>query len=168
MLKINSKQIENQLTVEQLSGELLLNGKNVDYDLIKESEIRYHLIKDNKSYNLEVLSLDTAKKEFVIKVNGKVYDLKASDKYDELLSKRGISRGAAAKVNELKAPMPGLVFDVKVEVGQQVAEGEPLMILEAMKMENVLKAPADVTIKSIEIEKQEAVEKNQILIKFDN
>ena len=167
MLKINSKQLDKELILEQSAEDLLINGSLANYDLIKESATKFHMIKDNKSYNLEVLESNNAQKEFIIKVNGNEYELKATDKYDELLSKMGIYRGAAAKVNELKAPMPGLVFDIKVEVGQEVAEGEPLMILEAMKMENVLKSPADVVIKSIEIKKQEAVEKNQVLIKFD-
>ena len=167
MLKINSAQLDEELIIEKSSEGILINGSSSDYDLIKESDTRYHLIKDNKSYNLEVLSTNTEKKEFLIKVNGSEYELKASDKYDELLSKMGISRGESAKVNELKAPMPGLVFDIKVEVGQEVAAGEPLLILEAMKMENVLKSPDDVIIKSIEIAKQDAVEKNQILIKFE-
>ena len=167
MLKINSKQLDKELIVEQSAEDLLIDGSVANYDLIKESATKFHMIKDNKSYNLEVLKSDDTQKEFIIKVNGNEYELKATDKYDELLSKMGISRGATAKVNELKAPMPGLVFDIKVEVGQEVAEGEPLMILEAMKMENVLKSPADVVIKSIEIKKQEAVEKNQVLIKFD-
>ena len=167
MLKINSKQLDEELILEQSDEGLLINGSNADYDLIKESETKFHLIKDNKSYNLEVLSSDNPQKEFIIKVNGNEYDLKATDKYDELLSKMGISRGAVAKVNELKAPMPGLVFDIVVEVGQEVAEGEPLIVLEAMKMENVLKSPNDVVIKSIDISKQEAVEKNQVLIRFE-
>ena len=63
--------------------------------------------------------------------------------------------------------MPGLVLDIKVEVGQEVLEGEPLLVLEAMKMENVLKSPADVVVKSIDVKQQAAVEKNQVLITFE-
>jgi biotin carboxyl carrier protein len=62
--------------------------------------------------------------------------------------------------------MPGLVIDVKVTEGQTVQKGETLLILEAMKMENVLKAPADVTMKAIKVQKGENVEKNQVLIVF--
>jgi biotin carboxyl carrier protein len=74
---------------------------------------------------------------------------------------------ATKKVNELKAPMPGLVLDVRVKVGDVIKKGEPLVVLEAMKMENVLKSIADVTIKKIAIEKGNAVEKNQVLIFFE-
>lgn len=167
MLKIKSQQIGKELQLDKTSEGVFINELKADFDLIKESDNKYHLIKDNKSYNLEVLEGNHEKKEFAIKVNGSVYNLNASDKYDELLSKMGISRGASAKVNEMKAPMPGLVLDIKVEPGQSIAKDEPLLILEAMKMENVLKSPADVVVKSIEVAQQDSVEKNQILIKFE-
>lgn len=166
MLKVKSTQADKEILIEEKEGALLLNGALQNADVLKISENKYHLINNNTSYSLEVVKADKEKKEFVIKVNGTEYALKASDKYDELLSKMGISRGATAKVNELKAPMPGLVLNIKVEVGQEVKKDEPLLILEAMKMENVLKSPADVVVKSIEVTEKIAVEKNQILIKF--
>lgn len=167
MLKVKSTQIKEEITLEDSEKGLLIDGTLSDYDLIKESDTKFHLIKENKSYNLEILEVNQEAKEFTIKVNGNEYQLKASDKYDELLSKMGISRGAAKKLNELKAPMPGLVLDIKVEAGQEVKKDEPLLVLEAMKMENVLKSPEDVVIKSVEIKTQDTVEKNQILLKFE-
>jgi len=166
MLKVKSPQAEKEILIEEKEGALLLNGALQNADVLKIAENKYHLINNHVSYSLEVVKADKEKKEFVIKVNGTEYALKASDKYDELLNKMGISRGAVAKVNELKAPMPGLVLNIKVEVGQEVKKDEPLLILEAMKMENVLKSPADVVVKSIEVTEKIAVEKNQILIKF--
>ena len=167
MLKVQSTQIKEEIILEESDKGLLIDGTLTDYDLIKESDTKFHLIKENKSYSLEVLEMNREAKEFTIKVNGNEYQLKASDKYDELLSKMGISRGAAKKLNELKAPMPGLVLDIKIKVGQEVKKDEPLLVLEAMKMENVLKSPDDVVIKSIEINTQDTVEKNQILLKFE-
>ena len=69
-------------------------------------------------------------------------------------------------IKDIKAPMPGLILDIMVEVGQEVKKGDALMILEAMKMENVLKSTGEGTITSIEVEKGQSVEKNNILIKF--
>ena len=63
--------------------------------------------------------------------------------------------------------MPGLVLDVKLNVGDSVEKGDSILILEAMKMENVLKSPAEGVVKSIHINKGDAVEKNQLLISFE-
>jgi len=70
-------------------------------------------------------------------------------------------------VNEVKAPMPGLLLNVMVKPGNQVFKGDNLLVLEAMKMENMIKSPTDGVVKSIEVEKSSAVDKNQVLIKFE-
>jgi pyruvate carboxylase subunit B len=67
----------------------------------------------------------------------------------------------------LKAPMPGLVVRVQVQPGAQVAAGDPLVVLEAMKMENELKAGAPGTVKSVRVAPGEAVEKGQVLVEFE-
>ena len=71
------------------------------------------------------------------------------------------------KVSDLKAPMPGLVLSIDVEVGKEVKKGDALLILEAMKMENVIKSPTDGVIKSIAVKTSQAVEKNQLLLNFE-
>ncbi|MDX1317201.1 MAG: acetyl-CoA carboxylase biotin carboxyl carrier protein subunit, partial [Xanthomarina gelatinilytica] len=75
--------------------------------------------------------------------------------------------GASKKVNEIKAPMPGLILDIHVKEGQEVKEDDALLILEAMKMENVLTSPRDGIIKSISVSKNDTVDKNQLLIEFE-
>lgn len=155
-------QFEND---ELTSG--LLNGEAFNWEVAAINATTYHVIKDNKSYRIELLEKDSATKTYVIKVNGKKIPLKIADQYDQLLHKLGMDDLNTAKVDELKAPMPGLVINTNVVVGQEVSTGDALMVLEAMKMENVLKSPTDGIIKSIEVEKGIAVEKNQVLITFE-
>jgi biotin carboxyl carrier protein len=69
-------------------------------------------------------------------------------------------------VGDLKAPMPGLVVDIPVKEGDTVSKGDTLVILEAMKMENALKAVADATVKKIAVTKGQAVDKNTLLIQL--
>ncbi|HEX8608798.1 MAG TPA: acetyl-CoA carboxylase biotin carboxyl carrier protein subunit, partial [Pedobacter sp.] len=90
----------------------------------------------------------------------------AKDQFDKLLDKMGLSNLNAAKVSEIKAPMPGMVLKVLVEEGAEVRKGESLFILEAMKMENIIKSIADVTVKTIKIQPGDKVEKGQILMLF--
>jgi biotin carboxyl carrier protein len=89
------------------------------------------------------------------------------DKFDELLEQLGMDASSSGKVSEIKAPMPGLVLDVMVAAGDEIKEDQPLLILEAMKMENVIKSPSDNTVKKVSINKGDSVEKNEILIEFN-
>ncbi|MBK8500165.1 MAG: acetyl-CoA carboxylase biotin carboxyl carrier protein subunit [Flavobacteriales bacterium] len=74
---------------------------------------------------------------------------------------------ALKKVVDLKAPMPGLVLNILVKPGDTVRKNDPVLVLEAMKMENVIKAPADAVVKAIAAEKGKPVEKGQLLISFN-
>ena len=77
-----------------------------------------------------------------------------------------MGNATASKVNELKAPMPGLIVAIRVQPGQVVQKGDPLLVLEAMKMENILKAPADAVVKAIRVGLRDNVQKGQVLISF--
>jgi biotin carboxyl carrier protein len=113
-----------------------------------------------------VVKTDLAAKRFTIKINGRHYPVVLKDKFDILLEQMGMNTNAVAKVNHVKAPMPGLIIDLKVKDGDVVKAGDPLLILEAMKMENVIKSPGDATVKSVKVRMGEGVEKNQVLIEF--
>ncbi len=150
-----------------------LNGSKNDLTITgNESNIQFEKIADNhfsiligtSSYNAELIHLDAASKTACIKVNGNKYDLVLKDQYDDLLKSLGIDVGAAKKINDIKAPMPGLVLKVLVKDGDVIKKGDNLLVLEAMKMENSIKAPADATIKAIKITPGDKVEKNQAMI----
>jgi acetyl/propionyl-CoA carboxylase alpha subunit len=136
-------------------------------DLIEVKQGIFHIIKDNKSYNAEVLKANHEEKNFVIRVNGNKYTVQLKDKYDDLLKELGIEGTSAKKVKELKAPMPGLVVDIRVNEGDEIKKGDALVVLQAMKMENILKSPADAIIKKIHVKKEDTIEKNQVLISFN-
>lgn len=160
----SKKSYEVELEKELDSGTI--NNEEFSWDVIEVKKNSFSVIKDHQSYNVEVLNVVPEEKSFLIKVNGLKYQMQAKDKYDELLHSLGMDNLATKKVADLKAPMPGLVFDISIEVGQEVKKGDALLILEAMKMENVIKSPTDGVIKSIEVEKGVAVEKNQVLLNF--
>lgn len=160
-------------TVNQSSYEIMpseegwqVDGKPVQWDLVKVSDTYFHIIHDQKSFRAEVVKADYASKTFIIKINGHKYSVNVKDKFELLLEKMGMNVGAANKVNSIKAPMPGLIIDLKVKVGDEVKTGDQLLILEAMKMENIIKSPGDGTVKKVKIEKGNSVEKGQVLIEF--
>ncbi len=164
MYKINIQ--NNEYEASQNDGKLLLNGEAFDWDLSQISEGRYHALYKNQSFNLEVEETDFAAKSFKIKVNGQSISLSAKDDMDLLLDKLGMSHALSAVVKDVKAPMPGLILDIAVKVGDEVQKGDKLLILEAMKMENVVKSPGEGKISAIKVEKGQNVEKNQVIILF--
>lgn len=144
----------------------LVNGSPIDWDLVKVSDKYFHIIHQHKSYRAEVVKADFSAKTFVLKINGRNYPVTIKDKFELLLEKMGMNVAASNKILSIKAPMPGLIIDLKVKVGDEVKTGEPLLVLEAMKMENIIKSPGDGTVKSVKIEKGNSVEKGQVLIEF--
>ncbi|OBQ52771.1 acetyl-CoA carboxylase biotin carboxyl carrier protein subunit [Tamlana sp. s12] len=136
-------------------------------NLIKTSHKNYHILQENKSFKAEVLEGDLNTKQYVVKINGSTYQVKILDDLDLLINNMGFSNAVSHHTNTVVAPMPGLILDIFVEVGQQVEENSSLLILEAMKMENNILSPRSGTIKSIEVKKGEAVEKSHLLIEFE-
>jgi biotin carboxyl carrier protein len=144
----------------------VVNGEPVVLDIVSISENYFHVIYKNKSYRAEVVKADVATRSFVFKINGREYPVQVKNKFDLLLEQMGMQNVGAAKLNVIKAPMPGLIIDLKVTEGQEVKQNDPLLILEAMKMENIIKSPGDGVVKSVKVVKGASVEKNQILIEF--
>ena len=168
MLKINIG--DKEYTVKFKQNSLLkgqVEGQDFELDIIKKDEVSYHLIKDNKSYNIEIVEVDNEGKIVNLKINGVPYLGKALSEMDLLLKEMGMDNLSTKKLKELKAPMPGLVLDIQVNEGDEVNEGDKLVVLEAMKMENNLKAESGGKVKSINCSKGQAVEKNEVLIIFE-
>ncbi|MFD1468086.1 biotin/lipoyl-containing protein [Hymenobacter caeli] len=145
---------------------LHLNGQPFAWDVAALGPGRFQVLYGGRSYEAEVVSADYIAKQFVLKINGQRLELSAKDRFDLLLKRLGLSAAAAVQVNELKAPMPGLIVDVRVQPGQAVLKGDPLLVLEAMKMENILKAPADGTVSAIKVNLRDNVQKGQLLVQF--
>lgn len=153
--------------IELDKQQIKIDGKATEIDLVKLLDNKFHILQNHKSYNIEVIHADYSLKRFSIKVNNNIYDLNLQTELDALLEKMGMSAGSNDKMDHVKAPMPGLVLDVLVERGQTVNKGDNLLILEAMKMENIIKASGTGVVKDIKVNKKDAVEKNQLLIEME-
>tara|TARA_R110001592_G_scaffold25240_1_gene96141 strand:- start:107 stop:595 length:489 start_codon:yes stop_codon:yes gene_type:complete len=137
-----------------------------NFDAVKTSDSHYHILQDNKSFKVEINEANFNTKSYQVKVNNNLYNTHIFNDLDILIKEMGFAIGSTKHVNSIKAPMPGLILEINVKVGQEVKEDEPLLILEAMKMENIITSPRDGIIKSISVNKTDAVEKNQLLIEF--
>jgi biotin carboxyl carrier protein len=165
MLKVKvNKKFNFEISSER--NQTLINGLPFEGDILKINERSFHVIYNDKSYNAELIDFDKSQKTCSVKVGNNIYPMQMSDQFDELLQQLGMDNLSSNKIAELKAPMPGLVLRLLVSEGDQVMKGDNLLVLEAMKMENIIKAPADVVVKSLKVIAGDKVEKNQLLIQF--
>lgn len=146
------------------SGKKEFDGKPFEADIIEIKKGLFHIIHNLKSYTAEVISCNKEAHTMLIKVNGNKYSVVVKDEMDELLHKLGMDVSDHRKTSDIKAPMPGLVLDVKVSMGQKINKGDAILVLEAMKMENVLRASEGGTVKKISVSKGDKVEKNQVMM----
>lgn len=149
------------------SLELMISEEDLsNLDSVAVGTSGFHILKDNLSSRATVVSSDFTTKQYTIKVNSNLYTVQLQDDLDLKISEMGFSLSGAKNVDNILAPMPGLLLDIMVKESQEVKENDPLLILEAMKMENVIVSPRDGVIKAISVDKGAAVEKNQLLIEF--
>ena len=136
-------------------------------DAVVVGKDKFHILKNSIPNKAEIASADFLAKKYTVKVNNNTYEVTISNPLDLLIKSMGIERGRTKVVNAIKAPMPGLILEISVLVGQEVKENDPLLILEAMKMENSFLSPRDGIIKSIAVSIGNAVDKGQLLIEFE-
>jgi biotin carboxyl carrier protein len=158
---------EKAFSVSEEKGVSQINGQPFPADILEYRNGKFQVLYNNKSFNAELISFYHDTKSMVIKVNNSTMQVSIRDQYDELLQQMGIDQAAGVKVNDIKAPMPGMVLNVMVENGQSVKKGDPIVVLEAMKMENILKSPADGIVRKLLVNKGDKVEKNQVMLNLD-
>lgn len=145
----------------QMSSETL-----EDYDQARLTPETFHVIHDAHSFSVEILEADFNAKTYKVSVDGKPFSVSISNPLDQLISAMGFELGSSRNVSNIEAPMPGLILDIPVAEGDDVKEGDALIVLEAMKMENVILSPRDGVIGKIAVEKGTAVDKKALLIEF--
>ena len=146
------------IRLEEKEGQWFLNDALFNADVAELKPGHYHIINNQKSYHAEVVKYDLVTKTCTIKINNTLIPVQLKNRIDLLLDKMGMANASAGKVNNIKAPMPGLIIALKIQEGDSVKAGDQLLILEAMKMENILKSPGDGVVKKIKVKKGDSVE----------
>jgi len=126
-----------------------------------------YLTEAGRSIKVEVVDVDLRERIVEVRLDGLYHHIALNNPLDQLIDQLGLEANPQVALTELHAPMPGKVVNIVVEAGQEVAEGDTLLVLEAMKMENPIQATASAKIKSIEVNEGEAVEKGALLLEFE-
>ncbi|MDG1573261.1 biotin/lipoyl-binding protein [Robiginitalea sp. M366] len=138
-----------------------------ELDLAPEADGWQHLLSDGRAYRVRVEAADPATKTYAVRIGGNTYRVRLLDALDRQIREMGLQLQSARNISRIEAPMPGLILSVQVSVGDTVRKGDPLLVLEAMKMENAILAPQDGVVKQVAVRQGEAVEKKSLLVEFE-
>jgi biotin carboxyl carrier protein len=161
-IKIND---EENLSLEKIGSDLFINGdKNeLTVELLKDNS--YKVFSKTKIYH--VVIIEKSGNQLVLSIDGEEIKVSRSSHVDRVLEKLGMSANSSTAISDIKAPMPGTILSIDIKDGDSVNKGETILILEAMKMENVIKSPGDGVIKFVSVSVGDNVEKNQLLISLE-
>ena len=163
-LKVNEK---FNFDVNETQGAWTVNGAPVSLDTLVIKDNLLHILHQNTSYRVEIVSFSKEEKLASIKVNGHTYSIAIKDRFDDLLHQLGLDNLQSSKVAELKAPMPGLVLSVLVKEGDEVKKGDNLFVLEAMKMENILRAEKSGTVKIVNAKAGDSLAVDAVILEME-
>ncbi len=136
-------------------------------NMIALDEDKYHLIDATRGYSIDIVSMAIDQKRLELRINGKLMNILIQDPLDLIIQSMGYLNEENQVSQNVHAPMPGLVLEILTQEGQFLEKGHPILILEAMKMENLIKMPGPGKIHRIEIAKGETVDKGQLLIEIE-
>ncbi len=158
------------ITIDGKKRTVLLKENSVVVDGNKVENVVHSKINGNLNLlkigntTFEIPTIVKDKNNFVFHINGLKYEVTARTKLEEQAREVMKNRGDASADRAIKAPMPGMVLAIKKNVGDEVKPGDALFILEAMKMENEIRAVREGKIKEVLVESGQSVEKNQTVL----
>jgi biotin carboxyl carrier protein len=153
----------NQFTITYDSDrKLFVDKKAVETTIKKIDEEIFQLTFEQKVYNIWIERIDET--HYNTWIDHHIFKTSVEDKQNGVLKSISNTSAATVKSSVIRAPMPGLISKIEVNIGDIVSPGTGLIVLEAMKMENEIHSTLHGKIKSIEIKNHVTVEKDQILI----
>ncbi len=153
----------HELEIQEKDGYLVIrNGKKHHrVDLKPTDDQTFSIIIDNFSYTVGAEFRDQHIRLFM---EQHACDIQVFNERQKLESEIFGNSELKAHGGEIVAPMPGMILRIEVEEGQKVVTGQPLLVMEAMKMENEIRASRDGMVSKILVQPSQAVEKDDVLI----
>lgn len=136
-------------------------------DLLQTAPNKFNCIYQNRSVNAMLEPAEGSDKKFKVSIEGEIFLIEIKDEMDQLVENMGFGQGATRQLTSIMAPMPGLVLEINVVDGQTVNQGDKILILEAMKMENSISVPSSAVIKKILVSKGQAVDRGQVMVELE-
>jgi biotin carboxyl carrier protein len=147
------------------SEDVMINHKKIDIKIFDDENGFTYIVYKRKKYLAEIV--EKSQNKYTVLLNGVSYTFTIETPIS-YKRKKYLERNKASSRNELVgAPMPGKIVDILVEAGAKVKEGEALLILEAMKMQNEIASPVSGIVKKVYIKQDEIVNKEDLLVEIE-
>ncbi len=147
-----------------LEKRIKYQGKLVDIKLREDPNGFSYIVWKNKKYMLDVIEKN--QNRYTVMVNGVWHSFTVETPISLKRRKFLEEQGESSSTVSIEAPMPGKIIDILVEEGAEVKEGEPILILEAMKMQNEIASHVTGVVQSISVKKNESVMKDDVLMEI--
>ncbi|MGC9344513.1 MAG: biotin/lipoyl-containing protein [Bacteroidales bacterium] len=151
--------------INPLDDKVKIKGKKADIKIVEDEKGFSYIVYKNKKYHVEILEKNQNK--YIIMINGVWYSFSIETPISYKRRKTLTRNGSASKIENVLAPMPGKILDIMVEENSEIKEGEPIVILEAMKMQNEIVSNVNGKIKKINIKQNDSVIKDEIMIEIE-
>ncbi|MEL7377391.1 MAG: biotin/lipoyl-containing protein [Bacteroidota bacterium] len=138
-----------------------------DLDLIDTGQHHFHLLHQNQGYQVVFRGISEDGKKVHLRVNERDYEATVSDGIDQLVQQMGLNTLNDQAGKDVYSPMPGLILEVLVSPGQEIEAGMPLLILEAMKMENILRAERKSTVSKVNAAAGDSLAVDEVIMEFE-
>ncbi len=155
-----------ELQVRSENGRLVVEiaGHQPEVDLVRLSPFSYSLLLDGRSH---YLSIRPDRDGYLVILRQQTYHIRLRSELDLTIEKLGMKEATSGGGGLITAPIPGLISEVIIDVGDTVAAGDRLLILEAMKMENEISAPRAGTVSAVHVAPGQAVEQGALLVELE-
>lgn len=160
--EINGEQYRINLSPDQ---QVEINGEphRINFDSVGE-QMTYSLLVDGQSFEVNLFQEDGL---WEVVMRGRRYTVRVEDERERLLREAAGSSTLQKGKICLEAPMPGLVIEIPIREGDSVGEGDVLLILESMKMQNELRSPREGTVIRIRVQAGDSVDQKQTLLSVE-
>jgi len=143
-----------------------VDDRKYDLDLVEVEKGVYSIIYNGHSYNVELIPGENSKK-YIVTTFAKTFNVEVIDAESKYISNRHQGPEAEGS-NQVASPMPGKVVKIPVSVGDSVAAGQTLIVVEAMKMQSEFKSPGDKIVQAILVREGDTVDSHEVMIRLEN
>ncbi|MBE0653858.1 MAG: hypothetical protein IH594_08675 [Bacteroidales bacterium] len=148
-----------------LEQKIRFKGKKVDLQIIEDEKGFSYILFNNKKYQVEILEKNQNK--YIVMINGVWHSFTIETPISYKRRKTLIRQGNVSRIENVLAPMPGKILDILVEENSEILEGEPIVILEAMKMQNEIVSNVNGKIRKINIKRNDSVMKDEVMLEIE-